>query len=321
MAFPPQGTAGNDVFYRTSPFNTLHDGYDYLDGSDGYDAISLWGGGTVLDYAWGGVSNFELLLLGTGTWSFTLGGAAAAAFTGGHVVIDAWAATSINIDGSGLGAGATLQVLGSFGADTIIGGSGTNAFQGRGGGDLLMGGGSWDFFYLADRGDLAGDTINGGGGIDTLVMQGGQRINDVDFLHISHVETLQLQGTGAQIVTLGATASAAFDGAVTLSATNSHGMYLDASNFSPALHVIATAYADSFVFGGAGDAVIYNFTTHGQAEADQVQLLGHSLAEVQAMLASAVDASNGTYLYHDGHVLVFSGVAKAALSTADFLFA
>ena len=321
MAFPPQGTAGTDVFYLNSPFNTLHDGYAYLDGSDGYDLIALRGGGTVLDYAWGGVSNFELLLLGTGSWALTLGGAAAAAFTGMHVVIDAGGSSGINLDASGLSAGASLQVLGSYGADTIIGSSGTNVFQGRGGGDMLLGGGSWDFFYLADRADMAGDTINGGAGFDTLVFQGGQRINDVDFLHVSHVETINLQGTGAQIVTLGATASAAFDGPVTLGAANSHGMYLDASNFSPTLHIRATAFADSYVFGGAGDAVINDFTVHGHAEADQVQLLGHSAADVQAMLAGAVNAGEGTYLYHDGHFLLFAGVAKAALSTADFLIA
>ena len=448
MAFPPQGTAGNDVFYLKGPFNTLHDGYVYLDGSDGFDAISLSGGATILDYAWGGVSNFEDLLLGSGIWALTLGSAAAHAFTGMHVLIDAWAATSINIDGSGLSAGATLQVLGSAGADTIIGGSGTNAFYGRGGADMLVGGASTDFFYFdtlaqlqqarvdgaggdnviniaqnaavtdaafanvqhadylylngsgaqslvlgakalaasggamvvyannasgltydghaftgtayihgstgadsmlggngtdvffgnggadslcggggndffyfADRGQLAATTANGSTGVDTVVMQGGQRVNDVDFLHVSHMETLKLEGGGAQIVTLAATASAAFDGAVTLSAPNAHGLYVDASAFSRALHVTATGFSDTFVFGGAGDAVIYNFATHGQANADQVQLLGHNLAEVQAMLAGAVDASNGTYLYHDGHVLVFSGVAKAALSTADFLIA
>ncbi len=321
MAFPPQGTAGNDVVYISGAFNTLHDGYAYLDGSDGFDAIVLFGGGAVLDYAWGGVSNFEDLILASGNWSFALGGASARAFTNMAVVIDAHGAASINIDGTGLAAGATLQVIGSAGADTIIGGSGTNVLEGRGGGDMLVGGASWDYFYVANRADLAADSINGGAGIDTLVMQGAQRINDVDFLYVSHIETLQLQGSGAQIVTLGATASAAFDGAVTLSAINSHGMYVNASAFSKTLHVTATGFADSFVFGGAGDAVIYNFTTHGHAESDQVQLLGHSLADVQAMLAGAIDASNGTYLYHDGHVLVFSGVAKATLSTADFLIA
>ncbi len=448
MAFPPQGTAGNDVYTINGPFNTLHDGYAYLDGGDGWDAIVLTGGANVLDYAWGGVSNFEDLILGNGIWSLTLGGAAAHAFTGMHVLIDAGSATSIDIDGTGLSAGATLQVLGSLGADTIIGGSGTNGFYGRGGADVLVGGASNDYFFFdtlaqlkqahvdggggdnviniaqdaavtdaafaqvqhvdylylngtgaqsaalgtqalaasggaivlyatnasslsydghafagtayihgsagadtmlggngtdvffgdggadslsggggndffefSDRSQLAATTADGGSGTDTVVMLGGQRINDVDFLHISHMETLKLEGTGAQIVTLGATASAAFDGAVTLSAVNSHGLYVDASAFTPALHITATAYADTFVLGRSGDDVIYNFATHSQANADQVQLLGHSLADVQAMLAGAVDASNGTYLYHDGHVLVFSGVAKATLSTADFLIA
>jgi hypothetical protein len=322
MAFPPQGTGSNDVFYLSGPFNTLHDGYVYLDGSGGFDAISLSGGATILDYAWGGVSNFEDLILGSGIWALSLGGAAANAFTGMHVVIDAGTASRINVDGSGLSAGATMQVIGSASADTVIGSSGTNVFDAHGGGDLLVGGASGDFFYLADHGELAGDTLDGGAGIDTLVMKGGQRINDVDFLHVSHMEALNLQGGGAQIVILAATASAAFDGAVTLGAANAHGLYLDASAFTPTLHVTATAFSDSFVFGQyGGDNVIYNFTTHGHANADQVQLLGHSLAEVQAMLASAVDAGNGTYLYHDGHALVFSGVAKAALSTADFIIA
>jgi Ca2+-binding RTX toxin-like protein len=448
MAFPPQGTAGNDVYYISGPFNTLHDGYAYLDGGAGFDAIVLSGGGAVLDYSWGGISNFEDLILASGSWSFTLGGAAAHAFTGMHVVIDASTAASVNIDGSGLSAGATLQVFGSAGADTIIGASGTNAFHGGGGADVLVGGASTDYFYFdtlaqlrqahvdgaggdniiaiaadsavtdaaftevqhadylflngsgaqsvalgaralaasggtmvifasnatsltydghaftgtawvhgtagadnlhggngsnvffgnggadtltggqgndffhfGDRGQLASTTANGGGGTDTVVMDGGQRINDVDFLHISHMAWLDLEGGGAQIVTLGPTAAAAFGGSATVVAPNAHGLYLDASAFSGIVNVVATGFADSFVFGNAANDVIYNFATHGQANADQVQLLGHSLADVQAMLAGAVSASEGTYLYHDNHFLLFSGIAKAALSTADFLIA
>jgi Ca2+-binding RTX toxin-like protein len=160
------------------------------------------------DTAFAGLTDFnEIDLLGTGAQSLALGSNAAAAF-GATVVVKAAAASSLNLDATGIGT-ESLSAYGSPGADTIRGGNGFNWIVGGGGADHLYGGPGNDIIVL-EAGQLGtpGFLANGGGGFDEFWIHGANTINDAAFASVTNVQEIDFQDFSAQSLTLGANAGA-----------------------------------------------------------------------------------------------------------------
>lgn len=340
MAFPPQGTSGKDVYTIGTPFSTLHDGYAYLDGGDGFDQIFLTSGaaGTYGDTIWNGVSHFELLMLFGGSWSFTLGYAAAKAFDG-NITINAFPADSVLIDGSGIGTGAQLTVYATAAADTVIGGDSSNFIVGNGGADVLVGGKGYDAFFFQNAQQLQeAAKVDGGGGGNSIVFLCDTTLGDQQLANASHIGTLNFQGGGAQSAVLGAKAEAMAPGAVTVFAPNAASLHIDASAFSAKTALVGYAgngpatfeggQGNDWLVGGcgtdtfverhmAGHDTIVNFAV---GAGDVVDFKGFSQADVASILAGAVDYGNGTLLSwdHGASTAFLWLVAKSALTMADF---
>jgi Ca2+-binding RTX toxin-like protein len=105
-----------------------------------------------------------------------------------------------------------IQKFGTTGADTLTGTSADDAFAGMagddniigaGGADILLGGAGKDKISIADTGF---HLIDGGGGIDTLLLNGAELSLNLVTLRptIQNIEIFDLTGTGNNELTLNA---------------------------------------------------------------------------------------------------------------------
>jgi Ca2+-binding RTX toxin-like protein len=79
------------------------------------------------------------------------------------------------------------------------------------------------------------------------------------------------------------------------------------------------AGADLFNFsGGGGRDVVMDFS---QAEGDRIRISPADAADFAALSAKFVSEGGDTVIDLGGQTLVLAGVAKSALSAADFVFA
>ncbi len=202
------------------------------------------------DSAWQGVSGWEYaLLIGGGYQNFTLGANAQAAFTGGIITIMASSATGINLDGSALGVGSSLKVIGGTGGDVIRGGAGNDQFWATSGNDQLYLGAGDDTVEFGSSALLLTTYVEGGSGFDTLRLSGGGALTDASFGNKQNIERLTLN-EGAWSFTLGNAAAGAFGGVVDID-----GSFLSA--LSP-LTVDASGQQNGRLFaqGGLGADII-----------------------------------------------------------------
>jgi VCBS repeat-containing protein len=164
-----EGGAGDDtVDFRSLP-DLLLPGR-IVAGGQGTDTLRLLFGGDIGDAAFAGIGGMErLVLAGNAPTSLALGGLAAAAFGASITVSVAGTLSSLDVDGSGIGAGTALHVRGSSGADHLRGGAGGDRLEGRGGADTMDGGGGNDTLLAGD----GADSLLGGAGQDSLAGQGG----------------------------------------------------------------------------------------------------------------------------------------------------
>lgn len=260
MAFPPQGTSGNDTWVITKPFVTLHDGYSYLDGGAGNDVILVYTPGqTLTDAAFAGLSNFESIWFSSpGVWNFVLGANATAAFTGGAIKLVANGATALNVDGSALGVDASLRIYASDAAETLIGGAGNDYFHGSAG-DTIMGNGGNDLVYFYNGIDMRGAVVDGGVGANTLAMTDeAATVVDADFIHASHFQYLVFKGDQDQHAQLGANAMAMSGGALTVNALRSGPLTLDATQFGGPLAVYVNGGNHALAGGAGNDSFVFH---------------------------------------------------------------
>lgn len=181
---------------------------------------------------------------------------------------------NIKIDASALDAGTmsgatlindealNLNATGAVGKLTVIGGAGNDSIRAGQGVDDINGGDGNDTISLGAN--LTGDdTIAGGSGTDTLVVeQGAGGLGDLSFLQVTSIENLTV-GTGAGTVTLDTRAQAAGINTITLNEGNGN-RTVTAAGFTTALTFDATAATDGnlnltagtandvFVFAGSG---------------------------------------------------------------------
>jgi Ca2+-binding RTX toxin-like protein len=214
------GGDGDDTFDMGATWTKA----DKIDGGDGEDTLSLTGNyaaGVSLAY-----NNLERVTLGAGfDYKLTLSDAT-----------NVWGFT---VDGSALGAGDNLTVVGTAeklmplvaiggaGNDMLTGGNGNDILTAGAGVDTLVGNNGNDIFILQDN-LTATDRINGGAGLDTL----------------------RLDGDYSGGVTFNATTVVAVE-TITLADGNDYKLTLDNATNAASLTVDATAL-------GAGHALILN---------------------------------------------------------------
>ncbi|MGI9210989.1 MAG: beta strand repeat-containing protein, partial [Methylococcaceae bacterium] len=179
---------------------------------------------------------------------------------------------------SGANATGSFTVLGGAGQDTIIGGSGADSIDGGAGNDTLVLGVGNDWVQGGDGDDRIifgsgtgsandgyltnDDTVIGGSGTDTLVIQstGTAGFGDVNFLNTTGMEVLELS-SGSGTVTLGyfAENKAGITKVVLGDATSAYTVLADAYSSSLTYDLNANT-GDVSLKGGLGSDV---FVVHG----------------------------------------------------------
>ncbi len=301
-----------------------------MDGGAGFDTLKLDPGNSITDAAFAHVSGMEhLQLAGAGVQSAVLGNIAAAAFSG-RVTVTAPLGTAVNVQAGAMTAGA-VDVYATAGADTLVGGAGDDLFRSLGAGDTARGGLGADGFQFGSIGGFAAKALlDGGTGYDSVLVSGGGMLNDAMFANVSGIEQLILSADalagGARVTArLGDAAGAAFSGPVAVQML-AGALTLDASAMTTN-GVVATGGAGDDVFiGGAGnDSFIFGARggadrIEGWHSGDRIVMQGMTEAQVNAMLAGAVESAGTTQLGYDGgnSAIFLVGVTKASLSMADF---
>lgn len=233
-----------------------------IDGGAGTDTLRITGevnGGLALGHA----SGLEVLELGgRGTQYVMLGADASAAFTDGTVAVAASpslpliAGAVLMLNATALAAGSHLVMTGSARTDIVNASSGDDVLIGNGGADQLLGNAGNDSFVFASLSHmLAAARIDGGAGLDTLRIT-GVASGTLAQGRLAGMESIELTGTGDQVLTLASTLSNAFtDRAIGLTAANSHSLALDASALTRGTVLTAGGGAgdDRFVLGAANE--------------------------------------------------------------------
>lgn len=121
-----------------------------------------------------------------------------------------------------------------------------------------------DLFSFRNAGEFlaTGRTVDGGTGVDTLSLPFNATLADAAFAGLQNLESIQLTGTGAQSLTLGANAAAGFGKAVSVYGYTASGLDIDAGALgsgnsltayvgSGTAHLHGGAANDGFVFRSA----------------------------------------------------------------------
>ncbi len=191
------------------------------------------------------------------------------------------------------------SVAGAGGADVIQGNTGNDTLTGGGGDDIVRGGQDNDFVHGnagADQlfGDLGNDSVFGGQGDDFV--QGGA---GSDYVVGDLGRDTVLGGQGADTVVGGAGDD-----------------YLSGDLGDDVL--LGGAGADLFNFrAGSGRDVVMDFSS---AEGDRIAISSADAADFAALSSKLVADGGNTVVNLAGQTIVLVGIAKSALSAADFVF-
>ena len=295
----------------------------------------------IRDADFAGLSGLTTLYFGsTGTSSAVLASTAASALASSVTVATSATTAGLNIDASGLGSGKNLILVGTAGADSLAGGGGADYIRGGGGADKLTGGDgndTFDFQTLAAF-TAPGRVVDGGTGTNQLNLGFTDAIGDADFVGLSHLQAIFLYGSGAESLSFGVKAAAAFGSSIFVSvgagitSLVANGAALGSGT---ALVVQGSAGADSLV-GGAGNDVftggagadLFDLSVGGfdtildfDVAADVIRLAGlgvGSFAALQGRISYA--AGNASIAVDASHQVTLQHVVAGSLTAADFLF-
>lgn len=200
------------------------------------------------------------------------------------------------------------SVAAGAGDDSVGGGAGTDLIQGNTGDDSLSGGGGDDIV----RGGQDNDFVHGNAGADLLFgdvgndsVFGGQ---GDDFVHGGQGDDYVLGDLGSDTVLGGQGADTVTGGA--------GDDYVSGDLGDDVL--VGGSGADLFNFTlGGGRAVVTDFS---QAEDDRIRISTSDAADFAALSTKLVAEGGNTIIDLGGQTIVLVGVAKSALSAADFVF-
>ncbi|CAK0742483.1 serralysin [Gammaproteobacteria bacterium] len=175
------GSADDNTFAFATPVNIGQAG-DSINGGIGTDTLALTGQSQSYNISQASLTSIEALRLGWGSTATLSSGQLA-----GITTINGDWFTTLNINGSANFNGIAVNNLvsiaaGSIGNDTLIGSADDNTFV---------------FATPANVGQ-AGDSINGGGGTDTLALTGQSQSYNISQARLTSIETLKL-GWGSDV--------------------------------------------------------------------------------------------------------------------------
>ena len=224
------GGAGNDAMAYTSA-SQLASGEIINGGGGSKDRIRL-DGGITFDFRIAAISSIEILDFSAVAQVQMQGSAVGSGAIGtvkGHAGLD-WLElfgnsidlTGVNFanwtDGSDIlrlngqsGVASTLTgsgqrdiIAGSSMSDTLNGRIGNDDLYGFGGADTMAGGSGDDtFFYSAGANIVAGESVNGGNGLDTIQLQSNTGAYLLRVMTISSVEALRFSNLGSTVTMTG----------------------------------------------------------------------------------------------------------------------
>lgn len=261
------GGAGRDVF-RFVPTNLSG---DTVLGGGGRDLLLLTGAGSVSAGGLSGMAGVETIQLAAGSNAITLVNGNLAGVAGARIVVRGGAGTDA-VDGQGLTGANAVDVTAGAGTDVLRGGAGRDVFR----------------FTAAN---LAGDTVLGGLGLDTLLLTSAGALGAGGLNGMSGVEAIKLSSGGNTLALVdanfGGVAGAKIVLAGSAGADSINGSGLTGTN---AIDVTAGLGAD-VLRGGAGRDT-FRFTAQGLA-GDTVNGGSGPLAIDTLMITTAGKLANG----------------------------
>jgi Ca2+-binding RTX toxin-like protein len=250
-----------------------------------------------------------LALNGTGAQAVTLGAATNLAFATGITITTVAGAASLNL--AGALSTVSITATGTNAADTMVGGTVADILTGGASADSIDGGAGNDTLVFASEVELSGDaTVIGGADSDTIRMDtaaAALALVSTDFTNVTGVETLALNGTNTQAVTLGAETDAAFATGITITTVaGATSLNLAGALSTRTIHATGTSNADTMVGGTLAD------TLTGGAGADSID--GGAGADAYVYAVASDSAVNNTAVAATG----FDTVALTTGDTFDF---
>lgn len=207
---------------------------------------------------------------------------------------------SLPAGGGSVSAGAGEDsVAGAGGGDVIQGNAGDDTLSGGGGDDVVRGGQDNDFVH----GNVGGDLLFGDVGNDSVF--GGQ---GEDFVQGGAGGDVVAGDLGRDTVLGGQGADTVFGGA--------GDDYVSGDLGDDVL--MGGAGADLFNFGGGGARDVVMDFSH--AEGDRIRISPTDAADFAALSARIVADGGNAVIELGSQTIVLAGVAKSALSAADFVF-
>jgi Ca2+-binding RTX toxin-like protein len=257
-----RGDDGNDTIQATAYLNDK----DQIEGGRGTDTLVLAGNYSAgLVFKASTVTQVEKIALSAG-YNYSL------SLNNGNVdlaqvmTIDGSALSASNwmrIDGSAetngrlvlLGGAGNDTLIGGRGADVLSGGEGMNTYDTSAGGADVITGGSADETINAGAAFNAKSKIDGGAGVDTLVLNGeyddltfkSKTLKDIERIELKAGHDYHLTMDGANI----GTGQSMFVHAIGLASANE--LFFDARAETTGSYVIEGGFGDDTLKGGAGD--------------------------------------------------------------------
>lgn len=191
------GGDGNDDFrFETGNLNAN----DTVDGGNGTaDELFLNGGANYTDAAFANVSNVEIINATTSGGTLTIGANAQAA---GIVQVDINTPAALTVNAGAFTSGLTINDNAQ--SNTVTTGSGDDVFNMSTGTDNFNAGAGNDLFNVNANGELDfTDTLGGGAGTDSVILQNGTANIDlsvnVDLDTVTLIENFTFNGSGSNI--------------------------------------------------------------------------------------------------------------------------
>ncbi len=268
---PGDAETFNDTFIVTSEGALAA---STLNGGNGTDTLVLNGdfsGGFTLGAT---ITNFENITLEDGN-SYSFGTVDAIVAAGATMTIDASALTGSNalFFSGGSETDGHFAFISGAGADSISGGKLSDTFDlSRSNGAFVSGFDGNDTFTVTTAASLLSDSIDGGSGSDTLMLNGdfSGAVTTLTGSNLTSIENLTLAGA-ANSYNIAVSGSISGSTALTVDASGAAQLTADFSAMTVAVHVTGSAGDDTITFGS-------NFSTtdtiNGGAGSDTLALNG-----------------------------------------------